>query len=404
MAATIRALPCPHHQQMPRSRPIAEKFSFLRRNRLDVHLSHEHTSGRLRMPLRRLLLLLLLIAGSAAHAASPGTHAIAKALDARLNTAQNAGFSGAVLVADGNNIVYTRNIGQGIDDSTRFNLASSGKMFTAVAIMQLVQQGKLDLDAPIGRYLPKWPVATVREKVTARQLLLHTSGLGIYWGEAFDKRRAQLHELADYQPLLVTEPKFAPGTQWAYSNTGFMMLGLLVEAVSGEDFYAYIQRHVFDPAGMQDSGYFDVDGIADRVATPHRDGVAQKMPEPRGGAAGGGYSTTRDMLRFHRALTGGKLLDAKTTALLFAPVTLPEGTRAPPHGLGMLRFVAGEDVVYGHPGGAPGVGSDFRATQQSGWALVMFGNNDDVRTMRLADELAGLLADAGAPDLRFAMP
>ena len=351
------------------------------------------------MPLRRLLLLLLLLVSTTAHA-SQDTKALAKALD----TAQKDGFSGAVLVADGNDIVYTRNIGKDIDDRTRFNLASSGKMFTAVAILQLVQQGKLDLDAPLGRYLPKWPVATVREKVTARQLLMHTSGLGIYWGDAFDKRRAQLHTLSDYQPLLATEPKFAPGTQWSYSNTGFMMLGLLVEAISGEDFYAYIQRHVFAPAGMQDSGYFAVDGIADRVATPHRDGVAKKMPEPRGGAAGGGYSTTRDMLRFHRALTSGKLLDAKTTALLFAPVDLPEGTQAPPHGLGMLRFAVGKDVGYGHPGGAPGVGSDFRATRDSGWAMVVFGNNDDVRTMPLADELAGLVADNGGPDLRFAMP
>lgn len=356
------------------------------------------------MPLRRLLLLLLLIAGTAAHAAAPDTKALAKALDARMDIAQKDGFSGTVLVADGNDIVYTRNLGKDIDDRTRFNLASSGKMFTAVAIMQLVQQGKLDLDAPIGRYLPKWPVATVREQVTARQLLMHTSGLGIYWGEAFNKRRAQLHTLADYQPLLATEPKFTPGTQWAYSNTGFMMLGLLVEAISGEDYYAYIKRHVFEPAGMQDSGYFAVDGIAEHVATPHRDGVAQSMPEPRGGAAGGGYSTTRDMLRFHRALTSGKLLDAKTSALLFSPVTMPEGTRAPPHGLGFLRFATGNDVAYGHPGGAPGVGSDFRATRGSGWAMVVFGNNDAVRTMPLADELAGLLAAAGAPDMRFAMP
>ena len=356
------------------------------------------------MPLHRMLLLLLLSVGTAAHAASPGTKALSEAFDTRLDIAQKAGFSGAVLVADGNDVVYTRNIGQGIDDRTRFNLASSGKMFTAVAILQLVQQGKLDLDAPIGRYLPKWPVATVREQVTARQLMLHTSGLGIYWGEAFDKRRPQLHRLADYEPLLATEPKFTPGTQWAYSNTGFMMLGLLVEAISGEDYYDYIERHVFAPAGMQDSGYFAVDGIAEHVAKPHRDGVAQAMPEPRGGAAGGGYSTTRDMLRFHRALTGGRLLDAKTTALLFAPVTMPEGTRAPPHGLGMLRFAVGSDVAYGHPGGAPGVGSDFRATRDSKWAIVVFGNNDDVRTMPLADELAGLLADAGGPDLRFAMP
>jgi CubicO group peptidase (beta-lactamase class C family) len=355
------------------------------------------------MPLRRLLLLLVLFVGGTACAGS-GSPDLASTLDRRIDAAQAAGFSGSVLVADGKDIVYARNVGNGVDDRTRFNLASTGKVFTAVAILQLVQQGKLDLDAPIGRYLPKWPVATVREQVTARQLLTHTSGLGSYWGEAFDKRRAQLHSLADYEPLLATEPKFAPGTQWSYSNTGFMLLGLLVEAVSGEDYYAYVQRHVFAPAGMQDTGYFAVDGVADHVATPMRAGVALPMPEPRGGAAGGGYSTTRDMLRFHRALTGGKLLDAKTLDLLFAPVTLPEGTRAPPHGLGMLRFATGDDVAYGHPGGAPGVGSDFRATRKSGWALIILSNSDEPRTMPLADDLAGLVAEGGGPDLRFAMP
>ena len=354
------------------------------------------------MRLRRLLFPLLLLVGTAAHASDAG--ALDKSLDARLDAARQAGFSGAVLVADGDDIVYARNVGPGIDDRTRFNLASTGKMFTTVAILQLVQQGKLDLDAPVGRYLPKWPVATVREKVTARQLLLHTSGLGLYWGDAFTQRRAQLRTLSDYQPLLATEPKFEPGTQWAYSNTGFMLLGLLVEAISGEDFYDYVERHVFAPAGMQDSGYFAVDGIAEHVATPRRDGKDLPMPEPRGGAAGGGYSTTRDMLRFHRALAGGKLLDAKTTALLFAPVTLPAGTRAPPHGLGMLRFASGDDIVYGHPGGAPGVGSDFRAARKAGWAIVIFGNHDDVRTMPLAGDVAGLVSEAGGPDLRIAKP
>jgi CubicO group peptidase (beta-lactamase class C family) len=353
------------------------------------------------MPWRRLLLLLSLFASTAC--AAPDANTLAPSLDRRIDAAQAAGFTGSVLVADDKGVVYERTVGEGIDERTRFNLASSGKLFTTIAVMQLVQQGKLDLDAPIGRYLPQWPVASVREQVTARQLLLHTSGLGQYWGDAFEARRKQLRTLADYQPLLASETRFTPGTQWAYSNTGFMLLGMLVEAVSGQDYYDYVAEHVFAPAGMQDTGYFDIDGVAPNVATPRRNGEALPMPEPRGGAAGGGYSTPRDLLRFHRALTSGKLLDAKTLDALFAPVTLPEGTRAPPHGLGILRVAKGDDVLYGHPGGAPGIGVDFRALRKAGWAIIVMGNSDEVRTMPLANELVELIdgADLDGADLRL---
>ncbi|BCT91400.1 serine hydrolase [Lysobacter helvus] len=342
--------------------------------------------------------------------------ALATALDARIDDAARAGFSGTVLVADGTHVVYERSVGLAdpagakIGPDTRFNMASTGKLFTTVSILQLVQQGKLDLDAPIRRYLPKWPVASVRDHVTVRELLMHTSGLGLYWGEDFQARRASLHTLSDYIPLLAKEPEFTPGTAWRYSNSGFMVLGLIVEAVSKQDYYAYVAEHIFQPAGMHDTGYFEVDGKATNVATPMPGGTgadahtALRMPEPRGGAAGGGYSTPRDLLKFHRALTVGKLLDAKTRALLFAPVTLPAGSHAPPHGLGLLRFAVGNDVGYGHPGGAPGVGVDFRATRDSGWSVIVMSNSGSPRTMPFADALLGDVAAAGAPDLRFPMP
>lgn len=340
--------------------------------------------------------------------------ALESALSQRLDAAKAAGFSGTVLVADGQRVLFERRVGVAdpaagtpISADTRFNLASAGKLFTSVAVMQLVQQGRLDLDAPIGRYLPDWPVAVVREQVTARQLLIHTSGLGTYWGADFDARRASLATLADYRPLLATEPVFAPGTGWQYSNTGYMLLGLLVEAVADQDYYDYVIRHVFAPARMRDSGYFQMDGRAPRVAVPHAGGTGAErhrrypMPEPRGGAAGGGYSTPRDLLAFHRALLAGKLLDANALQQLFAPVTLPAGTRAPPHGLGMLRYAAGHDVAYGHPGGSEGVGVDFRAARDAGWAVIVMSNTSEPRAMPLANDLHRIIAEAGGPDLRL---
>lgn len=337
-------------------------------------------------------------------------------LAARLEQAAAAGFSGSVLVADGERVVFERTYGvadpasgAAVRADTRFNLASAGKLFTTVAIMQLVQQGKLDLDAPVGHYLRDWPVPTVRDRVTARQLLMHTSGLASFWGPAFEASRARLQRLADYRPLLLDEPDFEPGSAWQYSNTGYLLLGLLIEAVSGEDYYRYIADHVFAPAGMLDSGYFAVDGVADRVARPHAGGTGRGrdhilgMPEPRGGAAGGGYSTPRDLLRFQRAIAGGVLLEAKTRALLFAPVMLPAGTRAPPHGLGILRYEVGDDLAWGHPGGAPGVGVEFWSLRDSGWTVVVMSNSDQPRSMPLVNDLFEVILAHGGPDLRRPM-
>lgn len=351
------------------------------------------------------------------HAAQVDRVALTTALERQLDAAHAKGFSGSVLVADGDDVLFERQYGIAdpasgtpVTSDTRFNLASTGKMFTAVAVLQLVQAGRLDLDAPVGQYLPDWPVHAVRERVTLRQLLTHTSGLGSFWGDAFQARRATLRRLDDYRPLLATEPAFGPGSAWAYSNAGFQLLGLVVEAASGQSYYDYVGTHVFAPAGMRDTGFFDMDGVATRVAQPRIGGTGADrdrvlpMPEPRGGAAGGGYSTPRDLLRFHRALTRGMLLDAKHLALLLAPVELPAGTRAPPHGLGLLRYAVGDDVGYGHPGGAASVGVDFRALRDAGWAVVVMSNSGEPRTMPLSGALLSTIAAQGGPDLRFPMP
>lgn len=368
--------------------------------------------------LTRYLLLLSLFCTTAQ--AAVDTKALEQALDTRLQAATAAGFSGSVLVADGDAVLFER--GYGLADparktavalDTRFNLASTGKLFTTVAVLQLVQQGKIDLDAKVGRYLPDWPVTTVRDTVTVRQLLLHTSGLGAFWGEPFEAMRARLQKLADYRPLLAQEPAFTPGTQWQYSNSGFLLLGLIVEAASGEDYYDYVASHIFRVAGMQDSGYFAIDGKADNVAVPHKGGsgadrnsAITPMPEPRGGAAGGGYSTPRDLLRFHRALSGGQLLDPPRLELLFGAVALPaaEGGRKPLHGLGLLRFDRNGDVIYGHPGGAPGIGVDLRAARRSGWALIVMSNAADPPAMQIGHDLAAIITRSGGADLSFPPP
>lgn len=369
--------------------------------------------------LRYCLSLLLLVFAPVPYAVAVDEAALRNALEARLEQAAAAGFSGSVLIADGAQVLFERSYGladpatgTAVATDTRFNLASSGKLFTTVAVLQLVQRGKLDLDARVGRYLPDWPVAEVRDRVSVRQLLLHTSGLGSFWGPEFEAKRARLQSLSDYAPLLQKAPAFEPGSRWQYSNSGFQILGLIVEAASGEDYYSYVSRHIFEVAGMRDTGYFAIDGQARGVAVPHKGGTGEdrletvaRMPEPRGGAAGGGYSTPRDLLRFHRALTDGALLDARHREQLFAAVDMPGSPEGrPPHGLGMLRIGVGNDVVYGHPGGAPGIGVDFRAARGSGWALVLMSNVSEPFALALGNELARIVEDAGGADLRFPMP
>ncbi len=187
-----------------------------------------------------------------------------------------------------------------------------------------------------------------------------------------------------------------------------MLLGLLVESIGGQDYYDYIQTQVFDPVRMSGAGYFEVDGRADGVAVPHvieGDSFSRlPMPEPRGGPAGGGYARPRDWRASHRALADGRLLQPAALDLLFAPVSLPPGTRAPPHGMGILRWDIGEDTGYGHPGGAPGVATDVRATRRSGWIMVLMSNCDETPLMPLKSALASIIATHGGPDLRPAMP
>lgn len=344
------------------------------------------------------------------------------ALNRAVHKAGDAGFSGVVLVAEHGKILFEAAIGQA-DRSrnlantldTRFNLASTGKLFTTVAVLQLVEQGKLALDAPLGRYLPDWPQPQVRE-ATVRQLLTHTSGLGSYFGlPEFENGREQLRSVADHLPMIATQvPAFAPGSDWAYSNAGFMLLGRLVEIASGEDYYDYIRRHVFAPAGMRDSGYYDMEGKAAGVALGYlassgfEDNTSRR--EWRGGPAGGGYATARDLLKFQQALAHHKLLRAETRKQLLTPIALPgEGGRRN-HGLGPIVMPVGNDIAYAHPGGGPGMAAQFWATRDRETVVVVLGNTagrpgpgQGSPTMALSFAVFDAVAAAGGPRLGGAM-
>src|SRR5580693_166477 len=194
------------------------------------------------------------------------------AIDAAASKRAAAGeFSGVVEVArDGRSLlrralgVAHRGFGVPVQADTRFNLGSIDKLFTQILVQQLGEQGKLDPREHLIRYLPDFPNRAVAEKVTIQQLLDHTSGLGDIFGERFRATpKARLRKLADYLPLFVDQPLlFEPGSEQRYSNAGYIVLGLVIERVTGKSYYEAVQERVFAPAGMLHSDFSALDDPA----------------------------------------------------------------------------------------------------------------------------------------------
>jgi CubicO group peptidase (beta-lactamase class C family) len=294
-------------------------------------------------------------------------------------------FAGAFLVARHGQILLQD--AQGLADreagtpnslTTQFRLGSMNKMFTAVATLQLVEAGTLSLDDPIGTYLVGYPNQALASKVTVRHLLSHTGGTDDIFGPQFDQHRLQLREHGDYLDLYGSRSlAFEPGSRFVYSNYGYVLLGAIIEAVSGQSYYDYVHDHVFEPAGMTATG-----SLPESVAVPNRAvGYLRRSPDSpwtsnvstlpwRGTAAGGGYSTVGDLLRFAEALQAGTLI---STASL-AQATRPQSEE--PYGFGFGLEGEGSLRSYGHSGGAPGMNGELRIYPDLGYVVVSLSNLD----------------------------
>ena len=319
------------------------------------------------------------------------TSQLSQEVDAKLSQlAAGDKFSGAVLIGKDGKVLWQKAYGYADREAripnsveTRFNLGSNNKMVTSVAIAQLVQQGKLRFTDTIAQVLPDYPNREVASKVTVDQLLTHTSGLGDFFGPEFLQKKNSLHELKDYLPLFAGKPlQFEPGTSWSYSNAGFLVLGLMVEKLSGQTYYDYVQEHIFGPAGMKKSGSPMATEKADDLAVGYMNDSGQlkrntDMLPWRGSSAGGGYSTVGDLLKFHQALHGHKLLNAELTDTIITgkahPPSLPEGVKYA-YGFGDKR-VDGHRIV-GHSGGFPGVNARLDMHWDSGYTVVVLANRD----------------------------
>ena len=336
---------------------------------------------------------------------------LAAALDARLQAqSRDRRFSGVVLVVRDGKTVFERGYGDFADlpagcraADVPFHSASLGKMLTATAIVQLAQARKLALDAPLSRYLPDATSSALGE-ATLRQLLNHTGGAGDFIDDKTVRaKRGEILTLQDIVRLLPgREPTFAPGTDWRYANYGYVLLGRVVETVSGQDYFDYVRAHVMPAPETAPAA-----ACPSRPATLHTrgpDGVAwvdrapglEELPTSAGGAA----LTAAQLARFGTRLLRHELLDAAhTDALMTGTVQIPNGRYA----LGMKdlrRNCAGGAClrVVGHGGTAPGTNHEVDLYPRSGYVAVVLTNQDQPYGNRVADFIADRMRILAAED------
>jgi len=291
-------------------------------------------------------------------------------------------FSGCVLVAQDEEPVFRKAYGLANKSfnvpnraDTKFNLGSCNKIFTKVGVLQLAEHGKLSLEDCVSRHLPNYP-SRVADKVTVNHLLSHTSGMGHYWNERFEASKHKLRTVDDFLGLFKDDPlSFEPGTKAQYSNAGYVVLGKIIEAASGQDYYRYVREHIYKPFGMNDSDHYELDIPIPNLAMGYTrmDEKGQLLKGPRrsnlfhigvkGSPAGGGYSTVDDMLKFCTALRGHKLLNPKYTELVLQPTRARTVEESKPR-------------HFGHAGGAPGVGAIFKMYLDLDYVSVVLSNYD----------------------------
>lgn len=373
-----------------------------------------------------------------------------------VSEAKQSGFSGVLSVArpEGTTVHALGAMGgpgsAKIKPNAQFNLGSASKMFTAVAVAQLVDAGKIDLDDPIGRFVSG--LTPEASAVTIRQLLTHSGGLGNFFTPDTLPALQKARSLSELKPLMAgAKPAFPPGSRFQYSSSGFLALGLMIEQVSGLSYEAYLNDRIFKPSGMTQStvrpaatdkramGMTTMPempppgtaGMLGPVMPPPGSPAGQggpvillqgppggpsgptgPMPPPPGplrpaaeagldgNPAGGAYSTAADMQRFFAALMGGKLTSSRLRDALVAPqieVTPAKGG-VPARSFG-LGFGVGSFKGHrwtGHNGGTLGVNVELMTFPDDQTTVVVMSNRDPPMANALIRRIQAILFD-GAP-------
>jgi CubicO group peptidase (beta-lactamase class C family) len=322
-------------------------------------------------------------------------------------------FSGVIAIARNDKPIFTkafgvadRNFGVATTNDTRFALGGLDKTITAIAVAQLVEAGKLSYDDPLSKFVD-YPDKASAGKIQIKHLLSNTSGLGDYNTDKYHANVRRLNDVQSYFTILDHKPPgFTPGTNWQDSGVGFVMLGRVIELASGEDFYEYVQHHIFEPAGMQHSSQDYLLRVNPKSAVRYEDYFVKdhfvtsiygylSPPPVRGAPDNATVATAEDMVRFVAALRNGKLVSPDTYKLMTTPK--PElGAKTYGYGF-MMNFgnQEGRDVI-GHSGDAPGICTDYAIIRdlKEPYTVVVLSNTS---TMGHAVTEAILSLYKGAP-------
>ncbi|MCB0278140.1 MAG: beta-lactamase family protein [Calditrichaeota bacterium] len=310
------------------------------------------------------------------------------------------GFSGTVLIAKGDQIVFQKATGWSHLSpmrkntlNTKFRLGSGNKMFTAIAIAQLAEQDKLKFNDPIINYLPDYPNRKFAREATIHQLLTHSSGMGDYWDDDYETHWDNIRTLEEILPFFATDSiQFKPGEKHQYSNAGFIVLGLIIEKVTGQSYFDYIRSHIYEPVNMTNSDSYEYDANNPELAIAyagHSDKWYAARHGIKGSSAGGGYSTVGDIFKFSQALKTNRLISEKTRELVQTDKTPANHTQKWGYAYGFIVGKKNNKRFAGHGGTAPGTYFNYNYFPELDITVIIMSNSEsglpDILFERLCD-------------------
>ncbi len=306
----------------------------------------------------------------------------------------DAGFNGSVLVVENNTVIYENTFGfadftsrEPLDGDTPFYLASLAKQFTAAAVLRLAEAGKLNLDDPVTKFLPMMPKAY--RQVRIHHLLTHTAGVPDYF--ALGIARPGLTNMEVYQALVIHKTlDFTPGNKFRYSNSGYVLLALVIQVASGQTIADYFQQEIFIPCNMPHAFVYSA---ATKGKLRVKGYTAKGKPDDYAlftVGDGGIYATARDLFNWQQALNSGAFISQASLEKMYAPVALANG-RVKKYGFGweLGNNLQGK-LVY-HTGGLAGFRNYIERQLARGNAVIILTNNSFPDVLQLRNTLVKIL-------------
>ena len=307
-------------------------------------------------------------------------------------------FSGAVLITKNGAPLLRKAYGMASKRfrvlnkvDTKFNIGSINKSFTQMAVAQLLEHGKIELDHTVGQYLSGFP-EEIADKVTIGHLLTMKSGMGSYWNDEWQAKWSTIKTVDELIEIIRKIPlDFEPGTSRRYSNSGYVVLGAIIEKVTSQSYYDYVRENIYKPAGMENTDSYELDQIVQNLAigymrnqseNPYNSSKFQNnllAHSVKGSPAGGGYSTLDDLLKYAEALQKNQLAGTKYTNLVLGLFQNTENPNKRPGGFGIA-------------GGAPvGINAMVKTDFKSGYTVIILSNYDPPVASELGRSIFELL-------------